>query len=161
MSNGTSARLPTNTSSLNISTVNCIEFSSAFAANYVCFSDWTNGYATQLRYRRVSTSADVGGRAADATISAASYAFIGSPIHFRSKQLSGTPTHEIRARANADRAALTSHLPQHPAVDVELTSRERNLALEADRYFAPTLKNVLLSISAMSKSMVVRYVMKA
>ena len=74
---------------------------------------------------------------------------------------SGTPIHELSARANAVRATLTSNLLQRPAVDASLTGRERDIGLEAERDLEPTIKDVFLAISVMSKSIVVRADIKA
>ena len=64
------------------------------------------------------------------------HSYFGSPRNaHKPTPVSGTPVHELRARANAVRAALTSNLPQPPAIDASLTSRERDIALEAEREF--------------------------
>ena len=75
--------------------------------------------------------------------------------------MSGTPIHELRERANAGCAALKSNLPQLPAVDASLTGRERDIALEAERYFEPTIEDGFITISAMCKNIVVRDDIKA
>ena len=49
------------------------------------------------------------------------HSYIGSPIIAQKPLVvSGTPIHELRARANAVRAALTSSLPQPPTVSGDL-----------------------------------------
>ena len=68
-----------------------------------------------------------------------------------------TPIQELRQRANAVRAPLSpSSLLQAPLDDGNLTGRERDVALEAERDFEPTIKDLSLAISAMSKNIVVR-----
>ena len=42
-----------------------------------------------------------------------------------------------------------------------MTGRERDIALEADRDFEPTIKDVFIAISTMSKSIIVRNEIKA
>ena len=102
------------------------------------------------------------GLAASIPVFPTEHNYIGSPINAqRSMPSSGTPIHELRARVNAVRAALTSNLQQTQVVDASLTGRERDIALKAERDFEPTIKYVFFGISAMSKIIVVPDVIKA
>ena len=65
----------------------------------------------------------------------------------------GTPIHKLRSRANAIHAALTSNLLQSLAVEASSTRRERDIALEAERDFEPTIKNVFFAISVYRKAL--------
>ena len=53
------------------------------------------------------------------------------------------------------------YMSQPTIADASLTVHERDIALEAERDFEPTIKRVFLAISAMSKSTVVRDDIKA
>ena len=72
-----------------------------------------------------------------------------------------TPIHELRARANAVRAALTSTLLEPAAVDAKLTSCKRDIAFDAQRDFEATIESVFCAISRMYKSIIVRDDMNA
>ena len=96
------------------------------------------------------------------TFATTEHRYIGSPKHAdRTTPNVGTPIHELRERANAVCAAMSSNLPRPPIVDASLTGRERDIALEAERDCAANNKDVFLAISAMSKNIVVRDDIKA
>ena len=65
----------------------------------------------------------------------------GSPTRASPVPVVGTPIQLLRERAHAVRSAMSSKFQKPTVVD----------ALEAQREFEPTIKDVFLAISAMSK----------